>query len=532
MAKNQNTKSTLKPAKTVKPVYEIIEKYFWFVIPVFTLIYYISSKYSLGFYQDDEIAQYLNMIEFWTNPSVILGNNPKPGWKIFTVIPALISYDAVLIFNSFIASLTVYFTYRLIKLYEIPYAFFGALLLGIQPLFFDLSFRSYSEIFTALLIVFFLILYKKEQYIFSSVILGYIYTVRQEIAVFIVIFAVILIINKKFIPVLFLAVFPVLYNLLGFFKTGDILFILTEMKSVAGLNYASQGIFHYFKFYIFIIGPVSLLMFIFGFLGFLADTKNTKEYFSKYLLFYLLFLSIFVIQTMTMINDGPNPGNWRYLLHISPIAAFFATVGLNNLSKESFRKTSFILGGILMVLTLAFLSNASDGFKFKEPAQSDYTKVLFILLTFAAAIIFPIKNKTDYLNKISLLIIIACIIYLAVDFKPKVLSPENVAVKTTAEYLNKLGKQDINIYTNHSLLKFYSDNYRKNPNGFLSINSKNLSGMKPGSIVAWESHYGYRPEFTSDVKLETLQADSSFKMINQIVSSDRRFAAFIFEKMK
>lgn len=532
MAKNQNTKSTVKSAKQVKPIYEIIEKYFWFVIPVFALIYYFSSKYSLGFYQDDEIAQYLNMIEFWTNPSVILGNNPKPGWKIFTVIPALISYDAVLIFNSFIASLTVYFTYRLIKLYEIPYAFFGALLLGIQPLFFDLSFRSYSEIFTALLIVFFLMLYKKEQYILSSLILGYVFTVRQEIAVFIVVFAVILIINKRFIPVLFLGVFPIIYNLLGFFKTGDIMFVLTEMKSVAGLNYASQGIFHYFKFYIFIIGPVSLLMFIYGFLGFLADTKNIKDYFSKYLLFYLLFLSIFVIQTMTMINDGPNPGNWRYLLHISPIAAFFATVGLNNLSKESFRKTSFILSGILMVLTLAFLSKASDGFKFIEPEKSDYTKVLFLLITFTLTIIFSIKNKTDYLNKVSLLIIITGVIYLAVDFKPKVLSPENIAVKMTAEYINKLGKNDVNIYTNHSLLKFYSDNYRKNPNSFLPINSANLSGMQKGSIIAWESHYGYRPEFKSDVKLETIQSDSSFKMINQIVSSDRRFAAFIFEKLK
>ena len=102
------------------------------------------------------------MIKFWIDPGVILGNNPKPGYKIFMVIPALFGYQGVLIVNSLIASLAVYFTYLLIKAYKIKYAFFGALLMAFQPLFFDLSFRSYSEIFTALCIAIALILFSKE----------------------------------------------------------------------------------------------------------------------------------------------------------------------------------------------------------------------------------------------------------------------------------------------------------------------------------------------------------------------------------
>ncbi|MCX6164753.1 MAG: hypothetical protein NTU73_07850 [Ignavibacteriae bacterium] len=144
--------------KNVKTIDEYIGKYFWVVIPVLAVIYYISSRYSQGFYQDDEISQYLNMLQFWRDPSVILGNNPKPGYKIFMVIPALFGYDVVLFVNSLFASLAVYFTYKLLKIYNVNYAFFGALLLATQPLFFDLSFRSYSEIFTALVIVIFLII--------------------------------------------------------------------------------------------------------------------------------------------------------------------------------------------------------------------------------------------------------------------------------------------------------------------------------------------------------------------------------------
>jgi hypothetical protein len=172
-------------------------------------------------------------------------------------------------------------------------------------------------------------------------------------------------------PAAALIIFPVIYNLLGFIKTGDIMFVLTEMSSVAGLNYKSQGLMHYFKVYIYIVGPVSLSLFLLGFLGFLNDTGKIKEYLRKYFLFYVIFISIFIIQMLTMINDGPNPGNWRYLLHISPICAFFAVVGLNNLSVQKFKGTFYLISGIFLVFILLFLSKATDGFLLLE--KIDYT---------------------------------------------------------------------------------------------------------------------------------------------------------------
>ena len=109
---------------------------------------------SAGFYQDDEIAQYINMINFWHDPGAILGNGPKPGYKIFMVVPAYFGYDYVLMMNSLIASITVYMTYVLLKTYKVNYAVIGALLLATQPMFVELSYRSYSEIFTALFVLF------------------------------------------------------------------------------------------------------------------------------------------------------------------------------------------------------------------------------------------------------------------------------------------------------------------------------------------------------------------------------------------
>jgi len=509
-------------------------KYFWLIIPVLTILYYSYRNIAVGFYQDDEVAQYINMLQFWHDPWAILGNGPKPGYKIFMVIPALFSYDAVMIFNSFIAASTVYLTYLLIKSYKVGYAFTGALLLATQPLFVDLSFRSYSEIFTALCLVVFLILYNKEKFFLSALLLGYIYLVRQEIALLIIIIGVIFIRKKLYKETAALIIFPIIYNILGFIKTGDPMFVVTEMRSVAGLNYQSQGLFHYIKVYIFIVGPVCLTLFLLGFFGFLNNTSKIKEYFSKYFLFYVIFISVFIIQMLTMINSGPNPGNWRYLLHISPLCAFFAAVGFNNLSLKSFRNTHFLVTGVFAVLVLLFLSYATDGFRLLE--KTDHVKFGFIAAVFLLSIIIPLRSRTSYMSIFSVLVVILAAAHLYF-VEPKKLSPENISIKETADFIDSL--PDINNklkLTNHIFMQFYSSSYKDNPVLYKNLNSKSIIEAPRGSLVIWDSHYGYRPEFKGydnmpyDVQFENIKNNDGFKLLRQFVSADKRFYTFIFEK--
>ena len=345
---------------------------------------------------------------------------------------------------------------------------------------------------------------------------------------FIVVLFVILMYKKKIIPALALGVFPIVYNLLGVWKTGDPFFVLTEMKTVAALTYNTQGVFHYFKVYIFIVGPITLILFLQGFFGFFANTKNYKAYLEKYLLFYVLFITVFAVQMYTMMSNGPNPGNWRYLLHISPIAVFFATVGLNNLADKEFRKLHFVITGFIFFVTFAFFSKESDGFKLLE--VSDYTKIVFVVIFFVASMLIPSKDKVSYLNKLSLVLVVASVFYLYVDFKPKKLSPENQTVKSVAEVLNKEGLKG-NFYCNHSVMLFFLDNYKKEPQKYLPLNTKSMTDVPKGSILVWENHYGYRPEFNNDIKFEDLQKNPDYKVLNQYVSTDKRFAAYIIEKI-
>jgi hypothetical protein len=533
MAKSVKKKIVTKSPKqqdTAVDISPAIEKYFWLVTPILTVIYFLSSRYSVGFYQDDEIAQYLNMLQFWNDPWVILGNMPKPGYKILMVVPALFGYDVVLTVNSFIAALTVFFTYKLGKAYKLNYAFVGALLLAFQPLFFDLSFRSYSEIFTALLVVIFLLLYEDKKYLWSALVCGYIFTVRQEIGLVLVVLAIIFIRKKEFVPAVMLFVFPAIYNLLGLIHTGDIMYVMTEMQKVAGLNYKSQGFLHYFKVYIFIVGPVCLTLFLSGFFGFLNKMNDTKEYFSKYLLLYVMFISVFGVQLMTMFNDGPNPGNWRYLLHISPVCAIFAVAGLNNLARREFRTTFLVLTGGLALLTIAFLSYSTDGFTLND--EKEYSKFLFILILMATAVMLWSDSKTKYLNNMSMLVVVLAIIYLFINFEPKELSAENIKIKEAAEFVDNNysidGKQ---VLSNHAFLPFYSKQYKDNVTSYKPIQQGTLADAPSGSIIVWETHYGYRPEWGNDVNIDVLINDSAkYKIVNQILWDPRGAGAYIFEK--
>lgn len=526
--KTQNQQKTLPKESFLD---KVDPKYYLLIIPILAVIYYSYRYIALGFYQDDEIAQYINMIQFWHDPWAILGNGPKPGYKIFMVLPALFGYDYVLMLNSLIAAVTVYMTYFLLRTYKIPYAIFGAFLLAAQPMFLELSFRSYSEIFTSLLIIIFLILYKKEKFFFSALLCGYIFTVRQEIALLLLVMAIIFFRKKQYLCILGLAIFPILYDLLGFIKTGDIMFVVTEMRSVAALNYKTQGLGHYFKVYIFIVGPVCLSLFLLGFFGFFKDTKKWKEYVNEYLLFYVIFISIFVVQMLTMLNDGPNPGNWRYLLHISPVCAFFAVVGFNNLSDLKFRSLFYIITGTLAVLVLLFLSYTTDGFKLLD--KPDYSKVIFIAVFIASTIFLWDNSKVKYLNKLSVFLMIISVVYLFVSIEPRKLSPENISVRETAEFVDTL--PDINNkekLANHTFVLFYSKSYKNNPDEYKKLDLKNLQEAPKGSIIIWESHYGYRPEFKNDVQLDVLQKNpAGYKFLKQIVSQDQRFASFVFEKL-
>jgi hypothetical protein len=531
LAKKTNKKIQEKKTSSID-VITYIEKYFWVIIPILTIVYFYFSKISPGFYQDDEIAHFVNAKKFWIDPSIILGNWPKPGYKIFLVIPSLFGYNGVIFFNSFISAVTVFLTYKVIKLYKVEYAFFGALILAFQPLFVDLSFRSYAEIFTALLFLLLILTYKKENYFLTGLICGYIFTVRQETIILSAILIIIFIIRKKYFPVLSFFIFPLIYSLIGYFVKGDIMYVFSQMTEVGNIDVggARRGYFHYFKVLIYIISPVTLGVFLNGFFGFFIDTKKIKEYLVKFDILYAIIIITFIAQIAAM-QKGVNPGSWRYILHIAPIMAVFANIGLVNLIKNKTNKFNWVILIVYIILVLSFWSKTTNGLDLLD--ENSYLNLLFASLVFITYLLIFKQDIQKSFILFSTILIILNIIFLITFFKPRKLSDANVVMKQVAEFVSNSEYKNKIIYTTHSNFDFYGSEIGLDFRKIRSFNLDTLKVMAKDDIVIWDSFYSYRPEYKWNVQLEVLYKDTvQYKLIQKFNSANNKFAAVMFQKIK
>ncbi|MCX7877904.1 MAG: hypothetical protein N2510_04585 [Ignavibacteria bacterium] len=511
----------------------VIDKYFryyWIIIPLLTLIYYIFSKYSTGFYQDDEVAHFINSRDFWQDPFIILSNWGKPGWKILIVLPSLLGYDFLQLFNSLISALTVYFTILLANNLGLKNSLAAGIFLGFQPHLLQLAFRSYAEIFTGLILVLSLLFYFRNKFTLSAIFCGLAFTIRQETALLCIILAIYMFLNKQFKAIPFIGLFPLIVNLFGYLKTGDIIWIWSEMQSLGEFNLGiERSFFHYFEVYIFIIGPVVFAFFVSGlFYPFTLDSKHKKSFFNKEFLIYIFLAVVFLFQCY-LVAKGTNPGSWRYLLQVSPLAAIIALIGFNMLFDTEKRKYALTALSFAAILTLLFFSKESTGLLLTD--KNEYMK-FFVITTLAIYFIFAsLSAKSLNLLHSLVLVVILTIGYTFYTEKPKPQGEENITVSKIADWYTQNIDRSKPVLYNHSLVLFYAKIFGKDKENFKILNSKTLSESPAGTIIIWDSHYSYRPEYKNDVRLEVLQNKDQFRLLNQFVSKDKRFIAYIFEKL-
>jgi len=505
-------------------------RYYWILIPLLTAVYYIYSQYSSGFYQDDEVAHFINARDFWHDPFIIMSNWGKPGWKIFIVLPSLLGYDILQLFNSVISAFTVYFTIILSMELGLKNSILSGIFLAFQPHFLQLAFRTYAEIFTGLLLVLTLIYFYREKYIISSLLCGLAFTVRQEVALLCIVLAIYIIIKKKYIPVLFIGLFPAILNLIGFLKTGDMLWIWTEMRSLGEFNLGiERSFFHYFQVYIFITGPVVFSLLLVGFTyPFLLDNPQKKLFYSREFVLYLFVIILFLFQCY-LVAKGTNPGSWRYMLQVSPFASIIALIGFNELLKSQNKKYPVWILGTAAVVTLLFLSKESTGLLITD--KPEYLKLAVILVLLAGSliwIIFPTRVNPKPVISVA---VILTLFYTFYTEKPKPQSPQNITVSKISQWYNGNIDRSRPVLYNHSLVLFYAGIFGKDRANFRILNKQSLNESPSGTLIIWDSHYSYRPEYKNDVQLTDLQNNPAFRLINSFISSDKRFAAYIFEKL-
>ena len=89
------------------------------------------------------------------------------------------------------------------------------------------------------------------------------------------------------------------------------------------------------------------------------------------------------------------------------------------------------------------------------------------------------------------------------------------------------------VMVNHTLFKYFY--YQKKKSTYdkqFFIDSLTVEKAEPGTIILWESHYGYRPRMNPNaINLDYFnRRPSQYTILQSHISSDERFQAVVIEK--
>ncbi|MCB2205694.1 hypothetical protein KQI65_13195 [bacterium] len=512
---------------------EFTDKYIWLLIPLLVLLYYWFSAGSTGFYQDDEIGHYRNIRQFWGDPFSIMGNQPKPGWKILMVLPGLFGFTGVALAHCFIAALTVVMTYKLGRSLKIKNSTMAAVFLAAQPLYLQISFRAYSEITAALFIVLSLYFYYRERWVWAALASSYVFAIRQEFALVSLGLGVIFLMRKQWIPFLLLAWTPVTLALIGWIHTGNPTWLLDDMQRIGlGVEVPHKPFWHYFGTYIYMVGPVILSLFVLGYWKEFLPFERAKEQISRHGFFFFTFTIMFawaVISAWDVPNFGANPGHWRYLLSIAPLTAIYAAMGLNTLFESRNRNIGLALLAVVALLGVLFLARDTNGLILTDQPRWDHVGMMIAVLALAAAFAGARMLSGPVFVTFLLVGTVAFTVYAE---KPRTLDKEASTVKQAAEwYLEQPEEfQQRPLYGNHVLFRYFSDIDINDSNRDRSLQLETLKTAEAGSVIVWDSHYG-NSQFGGDVPMEFFQGNPTYKLLQQFIAPDQTFGVLVFEKL-
>lgn len=535
-----------KPEKKPEETFSFGEKdsHLWLLtlLAFFGFVFY-STK-SVGYYQDDEIAHFMSMMGFWDDPTSIMGNWSKPGYKLLYVLPATFGYQVVLYLSCIISALGCFLAAKIAQHFNPKAAIFALILAATQPIWIEMSFRNYADILSGVLLVASIYFALKEKWLFSSLFLSYDILVRQEFLILLLFFGVYLLIKRKWVPAFALGLFPLLYALWTLQAKGDFFYLITEAQATSAAyakEYPKQGFNHYLLMSAVMFGAlqIALLCVAIVQIGIAAFGKNWfKEKGSQVLFVFVpfaVFFGIHLIFNLKSPEIGPaTGGNLRYMAAVTPLIGILGALSLFYLKKLS----PLVLGvtlGVIALLVANYLTYDHNYVKFLvDPQTGAKTRLWISLGVFvagAALYFLPIKGwaLVAYITAFSF-------IFINKTVKPYKLTPENLAVAKCVEKISKMPElKKRKIVSNHSTLWFYwlkENNERAKETG--TLDSATIESSPIGTLFVWENHYGYRPNRTpGSVKPEYFNSDRFiFREPLMVTSKDQRFQIAVFEKVK
>jgi len=513
----------------------------WGITIALAVVYSVFSMFSDGFFMHDEPMFYMYAKNFLQDPIAAFKGFQRIGYVTFLALPALGGFTFLNIFNSVLCSITVLYSYKIIRKLKGENSFLIFFLLGLQPLWFMLAFRNYSEFFIAFLLVMMIWNHLNKRYIFAALLLSYAAISRVEYHTLLGFYFIVLIVKKQWLPALLTGLFTILENLLGFMLTDDILYLPNQIISYSERmsdSWPKRGFNHYFDMSNVIFGGVTLTLFLTYLSSKIIKRESPVWIIIGGTLFVIIFNCLLNLQSFEI---GPgNAGNLRYLLPIAPFIAILGVLAVDDILKIKNKYlfliflVPFLAGvGIFQTYDHNFISLLTDGERLWLP--------LVIMVITSALIVLPLKQN-HYFVSISLLSIFVALS----SVRTFNLNPEDLTMKKAGKWYvkyleknkdntNALFTEDSRVACSHILFYHFTDmtiiDFNKKP--IIDFTKEDTDSMKVGDLVVWESHYGYRPKLRpTSQTFDFYEGHPDFEKIQYYQSKDNRFLIAFFRKIR
>ncbi|MBX2923972.1 MAG: hypothetical protein KF746_17365 [Chitinophagaceae bacterium] len=480
--------------------------------------YYYMFSVSEGLYQHDETGHMLDMLGFWEHPlDTMINLWSRGGYKILYAISGAMGEKAIVITNILFTCGSAYLTWLVAKKLELKHAWLGFFLFGLQPFILNLSFRCYPEVptmFFSILLIFF---YLRKQYIWAAVTASFLFTLRQEMAVFAVFLGVFFLVKKRWLPFLLLAWAPIALGCVGWYKTGNPMFIVdTLVQGGFADTYQRNGFFYLWLMIPEIVGAIIAILFISGYISvFTGDKESRKQQFRKFHSVFILFTVYFLMHcvfTSKSFGFGRSGGLGRFIIVVSPCIALIALAGLNFYSSiQASVKTKFKLFAVSF-LTLVFyllsLESIMPAVFNSLVVMSAVDKNAFAIMVSAVIIFLLIILKPQNTQLYAALLAGILFLYTIISVKPIALTAEDETMKDAADWFWNSPYAKDKVHAAHSLFTYYGMKNGGDYRHVMGLDSTTLVNAPKGEIFVIDNHYALKsvsPELLNKSKLVVLQ---------------------------
>ncbi len=339
---------------------------FLFFVSAVVILFHSVNSFGGG----DHFSHYKIARWSWKYPHLLLDEWGKPVFTLFVSPFAQLGMNFARLYNVIAGLLTAWFSWKLADRLNFRYRWLAVLFVLFTPLYFIQIFAVLTETTFSLLLMISLVLFFREKYIWTAIVVSFFPLARTESIVLIPLFILAFSFKKQYKALPFLFTGFLIYSLAGWPYYKNFWWLITEMpyKGNAAGIYGHGTLFHFVEKTKYILGYPLAGLFIIGtgyglWLWIKRDHGKLNRRFYFLLLVpgaYLLYLAAHSYVWWKGI--GNSLGLIRVMGAVTPLAALTAVYGMEIITKP-FCLSKKISGTVIGIILLWVMYTGSTTFR-------------------------------------------------------------------------------------------------------------------------------------------------------------------------